>query len=327
MNANFNQVVDVESGLSQRVRNDLGELLAPAAGVEVLFKRFILMKKASNLSPETLSFYTEQFRSFMLFIGQTGLRQDSVAKFLDHLRATPTFKGTPHSDETIMARYRGLRAFLRWCLEDGFFDGKDVFLNVVLPKLDTPRKDPMSDEHLDALFKSLKDPRDRAMMALMLDTGVRAREFCSLDLSDVDFYQRVLKLRITKNREPRSIPFGVECLKVLRRYVQVERGESEGPLFFSGRPGYGHARLRPDAMWSIVARIMRQAGLPECGPHALRRSFARLYYLRTKSVKGLQSLLGHKNIMVTDRYIKFNLSDLQVESAASSPFDEIRRQW
>ena len=156
--------------------------------------------------------------------------------------------------------------------------------------------------------------RNRALLWVLYDTGMRLSEACGLRLGDVDVEQGMLMVR-RNGFKGRRLPLGHEALEAVRVYVEqyrhrrrrarVEPGEvSDKPLFLS-ETGQG---LTENGMVSVFGRLKRRAGLTreEIGPTLVRDSFAVRYLQAGEDVFILRDLLGQQESATVKHFLRMS---------------------
>ena len=150
--------------------------------------------------------------------------------------------------------------------------------------------------------------RDKALVMLMLQAGLRVSEACSLALSDVALNERKgsVVVREGKGLKQRTTPLNSEARGVLREWLAVRPNWSH-PSVFGGQRGEA---LQPRAVQRMLADHGRRAGV-EVTPHTLRHSFAKNLIDAGVSMEKVAALLGHANLNTTRIYIAPGVEDLQ----------------
>jgi integrase/recombinase XerD len=156
--------------------------------------------------------------------------------------------------------------------------------------------------------------RDKAMLELMYAAGLRASEVGSLRISDYNATLGVLMVTGKGNKQ-RLVPIGKPAQQWVDRYLIELRGNlthfgdgrDEQRLLLSntGRP------LERVAVWQIVGRLAKLAGLKHTHPHMLRHSFATHMLVGGADLRVLQELLGHADIATTQIYTHVDRSHLR----------------
>ncbi|HXQ70317.1 MAG TPA: tyrosine-type recombinase/integrase, partial [Pyrinomonadaceae bacterium] len=157
--------------------------------------------------------------------------------------------------------------------------------------------------------------RDRAMLELMYATGVRVAELTTLNISDVDLHNRLI--RVTgKRRKQRIVPFGDPAGDALRGYLQVREKfllnapiskRDEEVLFLN----YQGTRITTRSVGRMVEKYIRLcAGMHNISPHALRHSFATHLLDSGADLRDIQELLGHARLSTTQIYTHVSMEKL-----------------
>lgn len=180
-----------------------------------------------------------------------------------------------------------------------------------------------------------KDPRalpmwlrDRALLETMYASGLRASEVADLSLGDVHFALGVIKATGKGNKQ-RMIPFGKPAEQAMRRYLddcrpRLDKGDGRddpggglpGKRLFLSRTGRPLERV---AVWQIVRRNAKAAGLRDVHPHVLRHSFATHLLSGGADLRVVQELLGHQDINTTQIYTRVDQPRLKAIHAQYHP--------
>lgn len=145
--------------------------------------------------------------------------------------------------------------------------------------------------------------RDAAIFALLYAAGLRRSEIAALDLNDVDVETGELRIRAAKGHKDRTVYANNGSLDALADWLKV-RGDEPGPLFCPINKG---GRLLMQQMTPQVVRFMlvkraKQAGVKDCSPHDLRRTFIGDLLDSGADIVTVQHMAGHSNVQTTARY-------------------------
>ncbi len=220
-----------------------------------------------------------------------------------------------------------LRSFLTWSRTMG---AHALPGDVVQVALRTPRAtvlrpySVLSDAEITRVLGAAGNPRDRALLAVLLGAGLRAAEVCGLDVRDVQEDGdggTVLLVRQGKGRKDRAVPVQPDVARLVRAYLAAagRRLGDEGPLFRAhDRAAHRRAdhrrerdhqradrRLSTRAVGYLVQRATAAAGVEAkaISPHSLRHSFALRALRHGGNVVAVSKLLGHASISTTQRYV------------------------
>jgi len=186
----------------------------------------------------------------------TALTPAMAASFLaaqDHLAAT-----------TYNRRFAALRSLVRWCQQQGWLTDDPL---TGLERRPEPHREPraLDPEQVEAVLRTIRDRRDRTLFWLIYDGGLRCREALAIDLEDIDWVERCIRIH-GKGDRPREMFFSRRVSGYLDDYIK-ERGEpTHGPLFVTARrarnprradlTAQGYARLsyrQADTRWKGYA--------------------------------------------------------------------------
>ncbi len=293
--------------------------------LDSLESRYLDHHRARNHSPKTIDRYAETFRDLHRFLEATGRPADSsvltgadLSAFGSWLRTAPKkpWRGsTERSVYTIHARLKDVRAFCRFLVDEEVLP---KLPKVALPKLPEELFPILSDEQLQMLFscRHLASPgpqavRNRALVALLLDTGMRLSDATGICLADLDLDNHLLKVRGKGNKE-RIVVFQTGAAGYLRAWLAV-RGDEDGELFW----------LKPRGIQMLFTRIRRETGLP-IHTHLLRHQSATLLVRANTDLHTVKRLLGHRQLSTVEKYLSLTTTDLAAKHAAASPFETVR---
>lgn len=174
---------------------------------------------------------------------------------------------------------------------------------------------PLATGDVRALLRSLRhDPYEHAIVTTLLETGLRRRELCGLEVSDIDRRGGLVHVRKGKGGRQRVVVLTAHLYGVLRAYWRSCRPHAPW-LFNARRPGaprqtsflppWQRKPLHPGTLGELLARAGRQAGLTRrLSAHDLRRTHATLLLEQGVHRSVIQALLGHASPTTTDRYVQ-----------------------
>lgn len=306
---------------------------------------FLLTIAGDGLSPFTVGNYRSQLDRFIRMLGDREIHQiktSDLRAFFVSLRSTPYIrpKGgtTPLSEATIHAAWKAIRSFFKWAdneLKTGRPD-----LAIPMPKVPQPEVLPFSENEIKALLKaceysreaatqsrqafSMKRPtryRDRALVLLLLDTGIRAGECSRLVIGDIDIPQGEVTIRPLGSgakSKSRHVFMGKGCKSAVWKYLTTrEDPHPDEPLFLSERGG-GMDRI---AIGSIVQSLGERAGVKNVHPHRFRHTFAIQSLRNGTDIFTLQRMLGHSSLEMVRYYLTMVDTDVAEAHRKASPVD------
>jgi site-specific recombinase XerD len=265
------------------------------------FERYMRHKWRMNHKPRTLA---SSFSSVMLFLGFYGklgkrdlgeMERVDLEAFIEHEQD----RGLRIS--TVRTRLACIIAFLHFLMEQDVISGAVLkwSIRLKLPEV-LPRA--MNPADVRKLLSVLDDIRDRALILLLLRTGMRIGEALGLRLNDLDIRDRKVHLfEGEKNSMGRVVYLSGDALFALKLWLR-RRDKSKEFVFY----GQGNRPLCYSAGRSRFVKYLKRAGLEQKGytVHCLRHTFASELLNAGMRLECLQQLLGHQDIEVTRRYAR-----------------------
>jgi integrase/recombinase XerC len=277
-----------------------------------------------RLSPRTVEAYRSDLAEFERFVSEFSGTAEWSWKDVDDLtvRAFPGFlertavrerktgPARPPRPRTVARKVSTVRSFFRFLQRTGQVQASPArFVRSPRRRHDLPGYLTLS--QTEEMFSVLEDAtsggsplaiRDRALIELIYSSGLRLSEVQGLDVGDVSFTERQVKV-LGKGRKERIVPVGGHALRALEEYlpVRTEQGgaAAEGPLFLSSR----RTRLSRRQIQRIATRYLETASAGEkLSTHALRHSFATHMLDQGADLLAVRDLLGHASLSTTAMY-------------------------
>jgi len=169
-----------------------------------------------------------------------------------------------------------------------------------------------------AYLRSVKmSERDRAVLYLMLNSGLRISEVTALTIDDLDLVRGRVHVRHGKGDKERYSLFGPTAADCLRVWLVVRN--SARPFLFVDKWG---RHLTISGVYKIVKRVSGSAGV-KVNPHALRHTFGTEFLNAGGLATDLQLLMGHEHIETTLIYAKVALDRIQERFAGLSLIERL----
>ena len=254
--------------------------------------RFMLSRKAANLKPISISFYSTKLEKFARECPTLPTKPEPIEAFLAHIEG---------ADETKDAYWRTLRAFFNFVSERANNPNPmRLVRRPIRDDLEMPTLEPVD---LSTILAIPKSKRDQALLTLLMDTGIRASQLCGLRWQDIG----TSTIRVYAKRRLLSVPISEETrnqMLSLRR--QKSRPDDYVFRNRSGKP------LTRSGVYHITSKYLREIGVTgsKVGPHRLRHTFGKQYLVEGGDLRSLQNLLGHSSIKTTERYTNLNMQNL-----------------
>ncbi|OSC24610.1 hypothetical protein B8W69_20920 [Mycobacterium vulneris] len=287
---------------------DLRELLAS----------WQIVLRAQRKSPQTLRSYRLGVEAFLDYC-----RQQDIPPELTKAAVTGWLASLASSEAaTVRLRLTAVKLFARWLATEEGFD-PDPILSLKPPKLDDRSVPDLSEDEVRKLIKvcegtEIRDRRDKAMLVLLAETGVRAAELLALDISDVDVELCTLHVVRGKGGRGRRVRFSPGCAAVLDSYCRTRRRAGQpadsGPLWVSARG----KRLSYTGLVSTLKSRATQAKVNNFHVHRLRHTAAVRWLKNGGTETGLMAHAGWTDNTMVGRYAK-----AAVEQRAAAEFDRL----
>jgi integrase/recombinase XerC len=270
---------------------------------------------------------------------ERGTRPDWPGLQRDDFRAFLRYLGRQRLGQAaIRLRFSALRTFYRVLIRRGEVEVSPI-RNLALPK--TPRRLPkyLTVQQMSDLLRAPLKPlepgpktkgrgrpesvstcyRDVAVLETLYSCGLRISELCGLVANDLDWSERVVRVR-GKGRKERMLPIGEPALGAIRHYWGLLGQPPSGgePVFQAGR-GEGR-RVSPRTLQVRLKQHLAVAGLdPAITPHKLRHSYATHLLDAGADLRSVQELLGHAHLVTTQVYTHVSTDRLKKAYDAAHP--------
>lgn len=314
--------------------------------VRTVLETWLADGKAQGFSRRTLTEREGMLQRFIWWLEheeRTNTDLDDLTP--DRLRRFITYVREPHPEGrfgsanvlvrrqarplTVYGYYRELRAFVNFCLAEGFLEDSPL-RNVKAPKVPRDQVQPFTPEQiqglLDACKRTVAPTRNTAILMVLLDTGLRVSELIGLQIRDVQNTKGEITV-IGKGGKQRTVFMGTAARRALRIYLNRERRDAEDtePVFVSqGGIKRGQA-LTPNGIRQMMRDLQEIAGIEgvRCSPHTARHFFAKSC-ASSMSLLHLQKLMGHADLTVLRRYVMLSDEDLAEAHRNASPADRLK---
>lgn len=279
------------------------------------------LEKEKRGSVHTLRCYRSDLNQFQRFLSDQYDHHELVGIQGDWVRAwVVSMMQEGRSPRTIHRKVSAFRTFNRYARRMSFTD-KDPSNGVTLPKLEKRVREVVPERNINALLDSSIFPdtwsglRDRLMMTLLYETGIRQDELIHLRHADVQVSRKTIKV-MGKGSKERLIPVTESLLDMAEEYMRNRPGVSEFLIVTdSGR------ELYPAFVYRRVNHyITETSSLSKCSPHVIRHSFATHLLNRGADINAVKELLGHSSLNATQHYTHLTTRRLK-DAHKGSPLD------
>ena len=283
--------------------------------VEYLYGKYI-----KNLSVSTINQSGRIILYFLGFLERQGttiytLTRQDISDFVQYEQDREL------KPASVVNYLRAIYAFLVFLVDQGVlpYTIMQPKIKIKLPKA-LPRAIPVED--VKRILRAISTARDRAMILLLLRTGMRIGELLAVKLSDIVLSERKILIYVgEKNYQGRTVYYNQDAARALQLWLNERNPQSD--YLFPGRSGAGS--ISYVTAHTAMRKCLEHAGLSDKGYslHNLRHTFATDMLNAGMRLEVLQQILGHQEIEMTMRYAK--MTDLTRENEYFKAMDRIEQ--
>ena len=197
-----------------------------------------------------------------------------------------------------------IRSFLLFLYQDGYID-TNIAKKIIVPFAESTAPNILTQTECDRLREACSDnPRDRAIIELLLQTGIKLSELTRLTLNDVEFEkmgERVsgfVRVVGSRGKKDRLVPINSQTCFTLKNYLLARKGELNNALFLNR---FGEL-LGDRGVQKILRKHFKKAGIGRASIHTLRHTFGIQHVAKGTNLKSIQDVMGHKDMRTTSLY-------------------------
>ncbi|HMQ05299.1 MAG TPA: tyrosine recombinase XerC [Pyrinomonadaceae bacterium] len=280
------------------------------------------LKFERNVSTHTLRNYISDLSQFREYICSVAKRDDFDVREIDRLtiREWLAVLHQGNGRSTVARKLASLRTFFQFLVREKIIDVNPAKL-VATPKIERKLPKQISIDDTVRLIETPDDStdlgrRDRAIIEFLYATGLRVSELVSLDLGDIDFREKLVRV-FGKRRKERIVPFHEMASEAVLRYIEITRPvllnncpaakRDERPLFLN----YQGTRITTRSVARMLEKYIIQCSVVhKISPHGLRHSFATHLLDAGADLRDIQELLGHSNLTSTQIYTQVSMEKM-----------------
>ncbi len=279
---------------------------------------FMLSRQAMRVTPATVQFYKYTAGFFLTWLESQSLQspQEVTAR---HVRAyLAELIARELTDNTVNCHARAIRTMLKFWYAENYM--KDV-VKFEMPKVEKKRLPVLTADQVSTVLQACASLRDKAIILLMVDTGLRRSEVIALNWTDLDFGTGLVQVKRGKGGKSRSVVIGATCRRAILAYRRTLNIETLTPPLIQTN---SNTRFTGNGFAQIFKRLRAAAGV-YVTPHSLRRTFVILSLRSGMDVLHLQALLGHSTLAMVEHYAQMQDEDLIQAHKEYSPIDNLQR--
>lgn len=268
------------------------------------------LREIKKFSPHTLKAYNLDIRQLIDFLEEETLTADT-ARIRDFISSVYLYC---RNKSTVARKIYVIKSFYAYLINRGIL-GHNPMDAISVPRIDKKLPRILSEQEISDFLDRLPgvtflEIRNKAMFEFLYATGLRVSELTALKRSDLNYTRRILRT-MGKGKKERLIPFTQSAGFHLQRYLKEAAKKFTPPpdhLFLNNRGGPISSRSVERILKSEYRRLTGTD--TKVFPHLFRHSFATHLLRRGANLRIIQELLGHSNLITTQKYTSLNYADL-----------------
>ena len=309
-------------------------------------KDFLEMHQIDNQSHYTIRNYRDHLTAFIEWleiehhvIDAGELTVSHMRSWIAHLQQTPSKRGMPLADSTIHLYGVSMVSFCHWLEEEGYIENR-VTSRFKLPRMEKKFIPTYTTDDVKKLFEACEETRgftplirkaltsrNRAILAVLLDAGIRLAELVNLRLRDIDRDLRLLVVH-RKGNKWQQVPISREAFKYLHEYLSkyrkhlaaidgISTSHKDDQVFLShlGTP------MTRSGVQMFFRKLRHKTGIQDkrVSPHNCRRYMATTQLAMGRSPFDVQRQMGHTTLIMTNHYASLTVEQIQRSHEQFSP--------
>jgi integrase/recombinase XerD len=265
--------------------------------------------RIDSLSPHTVSDYRLTLKRARIFFGGDRVVGEIAPRDVREFITT-----IPGGRKNKLNALIALGSFWTFCLNEGYA-ADHVIHRIEKPKPTQVIIHAFTKGEVEKMLAAARmEPiRDRAIILVLVDTGLRATELCNIKIGDL---RGEFVTVLGKGNKEREVPLSGGTLRVILETLAAPR--RPGKYLFQSEKG---PRLTRNGLYEVIERTSKRAKVENAFPHRFRHTFAINYLLNGGDPYSLQKILGHTTMDMVKRYLSLVKEDLARQHAKASPVE------
>ncbi|MCE5221639.1 MAG: tyrosine-type recombinase/integrase [Clostridium sp.] len=303
--------------------------------LEDLLEEYILELEIQNYSQKTIISYKSRILNFCNYLkDKYNIRKVDDLKTINIKSYVAGLKQAQRKATYINSIIKSLQSFLKYAKEENFIENNPV-IDVKLLKQNKPIINVFTEEEVSRMINTFQGNkflpiRDKAILCVLVDCGIRCSELLKLKLNDIS--DNYITIKEPKNRKDRIVSLSPYTKKAITRYVRCREIyfinktlDVDAHLFLS----YRGKKLTVEAVERVVKIAGQKSNVDSgirCSPHTCRHYYAVTSLKNNLDLYSLSVNLGHSDVSVTSRYLK-GLKDKEIVemSSKTSPLSNYKK--
>lgn len=260
-----------------------------------------------------------------------GVTKEHIQDYQTHLYETVNSRGEPNSVFHQNNTLKALKGFFSYLAEQNYLVS-DPSRDVSYAR--TPKRLPRSILTGPEAKKIVHAPntktatgyRDRAIIEVFYSTGIRRNELISLELSDVDYHEGLVRVNSGKGNKDRVVPIGKIACRYIENYVKgvrpmLVKDPTDNHLFLT----INGTKISENRVWQLIKTYSKKTKIKKnITTHTFRHTCATLMLKNKANIRHIQELLGHSSLEATQVYTRVSITDLKEVHSKCHPREKDR---
>jgi site-specific recombinase XerD len=267
---------------SQKLLNILAEKTRAREPEKDYLSLFLQSRKAIGVSSRTLEFYSDRLSKFISKVDYLKVSARDIQCYLTSIPPNRYGLATRH------ASFRAIKTFYRWLNVE--YNLPNPMAGMPAPILSKPILPALQQGQVLYLLGQASTPRDKAIIALFVESGLRLSELVSIKSEVIDWDNRIIKV-LGKGRKEAYAPFGELSEEYLKSW------------FAQYQPNGNIWGVNKNGIQTMLRRLQEKTGIP-CNPHVFRRTFACLLRKAGVDSMTIKDLGRWESLEMVQRYTR-----------------------
>lgn len=278
------------------------------------------MKNTKNLSSKSIKAYYSDILNFIKFTNKQNdkiVNSENIIKYIDSLKTIKKLK-----DSSIKRKIISLKIFTQFLCDYNFIEYYPFQRLRFKYKKERTLPKTLTIEEVknllncitssftlsDSDFKIYEGMRNLAIIDLLISTGIRIGEICSIKLTDINIIDKTLLIHGKGRKERLLYLSSDETINNIKKWLDIRSSHLNNHLFLNryGNPLTIHSIEDIFYKYRDLAKIN-----PNSTPHYLRHTFATNLLINGADLRSVQEILGHSNISTTEIYTEISINRKQ----------------
>lgn len=233
------------------------------------------------------------------------------------------------NEQTVNSYLRGLKAIIRYCVENKWIDERRVTISNKEPVI----KQCYTDTELKKLTRkpnlensSFTTYRNWVIVNHLLSTGNRVQTVMNIKVGDLDLQDGFLNIQVQKSKKTTRIPLPKKYIRILNEYITLVHTDDSGEVLTDNYlfPNEYNERFTAEGLKKAIANYNHSRGVEKTSFHLFRHTFAKNWILSGGDIISLQKILGHSTVKMAQRYANLYAEDIKPKVEQHSTINKVK---